>query len=280
MSMENNFYIEHIKKDECLKKKTFSTEDFYELSYFVVGERKYIVDDVIFKIKPGMVVLSKKDKNSKTTIYNESTYERILIRFHASYLEQILTVFNGIDVLGFFNQKIKIVKLDFDQKVKLENILFDMVKLNDLQTQYSDISVKLSLCMILAMMSEHLQEKSSDDIIHYGEKNPKISEIITYINSNYTEDITLNHLAQRFYLSPFYLSKLFKQVTNITVVQYLNTIRVKKAKYHLIHTNDKIIDIAFRVGFNSNTHFTRVFNQICNESPNHFRKRHFDSHTG
>lgn len=269
---ERDFYIEHIRKDDCLRKRPFSNEDFYELSYFVVGERKYIIDDVIYKIKPGMLVLSKKDKNSKTTIHNESSYERILVRFHKSYFDDFQCIFNGHDLLSVFNQNTKILKLDYDRKEKLESLLLDMVSIGFQAGTYQSLQTKLNLSLVLVLINEHIETTDAKNLVHFGEKNPKISEIITYINANYTENITLNHLSQKFFISPFYLSKLFKQITNFTVVQYLNSIRVKKAKYHLVNTDDKIIDIAFRVGFNSNTHFTRVFSQVCNESPNQFRK--------
>lgn len=272
--IDSDFYIEHIRKDDCLRKRRFSNEDFYEISYFVVGERKYIIDDVIYKIKPGMLVLSKKDKNYKTTIHNESSYERILVRFHKSYFHDFQCIFKGHDPLSVFNQNTKILKLDYDRKEKIEALFLDMVTIASKEGSYRSVQTKLNLSLVLILINEHLETTDEKNLVHFGEKNPKISEIITYINENYTENITLNHLSQKFFISPFYLSKLFKQITNFTVVQYLNSIRVKKAKYHLVNTDDKIIDIAFRVGFNSNTHFTRVFSQVCDESPNQFRKNH------
>jgi YesN/AraC family two-component response regulator len=101
-----------------------------------------------------------------------------------------------------------------------------------------------------------------------------VSQVIKYITENFHQNITLSSVAKEFYISPFYLSKLFKQTTNFTFVEYLNSIRIKNSKELLKNTNYKIIDIAEKVGFSNNTHFTRVFKIIVGMSPMKFRKLH------
>lgn len=101
----------------------------------------------------------------------------------------------------------------------------------------------------------------------------RISEVVSYINAHYMEELSLQRLADMFYVSPYYLSRFFKVATGFTFVEYLNSVRIKEAKQLLMRTNLKVNLITRKVGFGSVTHFGRVFKQITGHTPLHYRKR-------
>ena len=101
----------------------------------------------------------------------------------------------------------------------------------------------------------------------------KIHKITDYIHENYTSDITLELLSQEFYLNPSYLCRLFKEVMNLTVVEYLNQIRVKNAELYLTSTDKSIMEISQLLGFSSQTYFNRVFKSIMMITPSEYRKQ-------
>ncbi len=272
---QHHIYIDYVKKDDYLRNKPKKSDQYFEISYLVTGERKYIIDDTIYKITSGMILLTQDHCACKTSLYDTNYYERIILRFQLSDLDFIKSMVDEHQLLALFDNRPKILKLDYHKKERLEGYLREMLHAKESQSQYESVTIPLLLCQCLVLLNEHINEAKQNDDFHYGEINPKISEIIMYINQHYADDITLNCLSQKFFISPFYLAKLFKQTTGYTIVQYLNSLRIKKSKEQLVRSNDKIIDIAYRVGFNSHTHFTRVFTQICNESPNSFRKRHY-----
>ncbi|MEG0502950.1 MAG: helix-turn-helix transcriptional regulator [Cellulosilyticaceae bacterium] len=76
-----------------------------------------------------------------------------------------------------------------------------------------------------------------------------------------------------FYISPYYLSRTFKEGTGFNMINYLNYIRVKNAKVLLDGTSRAITDISQEVGFESTTHFDRVFKEIEGISPLKYRKQ-------
>lgn len=100
-----------------------------------------------------------------------------------------------------------------------------------------------------------------------------INKVKEYINNNYSEDLSLERIAEYVYLSPGYLSTLFKVETGITVFDYLTNLRMEKAKEFLLTTNIKIQDIAIKVGYNSSQSFIRYFKKYYNITPNQFRKK-------
>lgn len=104
----------------------------------------------------------------------------------------------------------------------------------------------------------------------------KIHKITDYIHENYTNNITLESISQEFFINPSYLCRLFKEVTNSTIVEYLNQVRVKNAELFLTSTDKSIMEISQLLGFSSQTYFNRVFKNIMMLTPSQYRKQQFD----
>ena len=99
-----------------------------------------------------------------------------------------------------------------------------------------------------------------------------ITDMMSYINNNFSSDITLKDVSERFFLDSCYISKTFKRIVRISIVDYINNVRIIEAKKLLATSDLSIISIATSVGFKSNTHFGRVFKKINGISPLQYRK--------
>lgn len=86
-------------------------------------------------------------------------------------------------------------------------------------------------------------------------------------------DLTLKKTAQKFNMSSCYLSRLFKEGTGFTFIEYLNNVRIREAQSLLVSTDYKVMDICYKVGYNSISHFGRVFKEMTGYSPLQFRQR-------
>lgn len=100
-----------------------------------------------------------------------------------------------------------------------------------------------------------------------------VHRCIQFIGSNYAEHIDLNTLADMVYLSPAYLSRIFKAETGTTINQYLNRVRITKAKELLHNRQLKLVDISLSVGYEDQSYFTRVFRKIAGISPSEYRNK-------
>ncbi|AWV32448.1 helix-turn-helix transcriptional regulator [Paenibacillus odorifer] len=102
--------------------------------------------------------------------------------------------------------------------------------------------------------------------------NKKIFEIVDYLNRYYDQHHSIRDIANRFYISPSYFCKTFRDSTDFTFTEYLNNVRIKEARALLINTAFKVAKIAENVGFDNMTHFGRVFKEITGLSPLKYRR--------
>lgn len=99
-----------------------------------------------------------------------------------------------------------------------------------------------------------------------------IYEIVDYIEQHYQEDISLQHIAEQFYLSREYISRRFKQEMKENISDYITRLRIEKAKLLLHNPQLKINEIAELVGYRDEKYFSKVFKKIVGRSPNQYRK--------
>ena len=104
--------------------------------------------------------------------------------------------------------------------------------------------------------------------------NKTVERVCDYLAANYRQKFSLSEVAARFYLSPYYLSRLFKRVTGQSIVDYLNNRRIEAAQKLLETTELSISAVAEQTGFASAAHFRRVFHEVMGTGPLQYRKAH------
>ena len=97
--------------------------------------------------------------------------------------------------------------------------------------------------------------------------------IITYVNNNYPENLTLKSLATKFYVNPIYLGRLFKKNTGTFFNEYLTELRIDKSRLLLLKTNKKVYEIADEIGFNDPNYFIAKFLKAEGTTPSQYRKK-------
>jgi len=116
------------------------------------------------------------------------------------------------------------------------------------------------------------------NIIDYTNKDsatiPTISAVKNYIVDHLSEEITLTSLAEKFYFSPQYLSKRFKEIYHTTVMNYLTKLRMENASSLLELSELTIQEIAQSVGYDDENYFGKVFRKYYGTSPTQYRKAH------
>lgn len=105
--------------------------------------------------------------------------------------------------------------------------------------------------------------------IHYY-----VQYAIRYIDTHYQEDISLDMVATKIGISPFYLSRLIKQIKGIAFVEYLTDVRIRKAKVIALETELSIAEIAFKCGYSNISYFYKVFKKATGETIGEYRKNH------
>lgn len=131
-----------------------------------------------------------------------------------------------------------------------------------------------SVVRLLTIFSEHLSMISNQVLMHHRNPEPPvITRAKEYILEHQAEDLSLGQVAKAVNTSTFYFCKMFKKVTGINFTDYLSRVRIEKSKNLLLNPNLRISEIAFEVGFQSLTHFNRVFKKILGQSPTQYRSQ-------
>lgn len=100
-----------------------------------------------------------------------------------------------------------------------------------------------------------------------------IDNVASYIDSHYSEDISLKSIASEFFLTPTYLTRKFSEKKQLTIVQYIENVRIQNAIRLLRTTDLSITDISSHVGYSDSSYFTRVFKKCTGMSPKDARQR-------
>ena len=129
-----------------------------------------------------------------------------------------------------------------------------------------------SVVKLLTIFAQHLGMLSNQVYVQQENAEPPvITKAREYIQEHQAEKLPLRQVAKAVNTSAFYFCKLFKKVTGINYTDYLSRVRIEKSKNLLLNPNLRVSEIAFEVGFQSLTHFNRVFKRILGQSPTEYR---------
>lgn len=112
---------------------------------------------------------------------------------------------------------------------------------------------------------------SDSERIYNTREVQKILPILSYINSSYAENLSLDSVSAKLGFDQSYFCRIFKNATGATFTEYLNFVRICKAEKLLLKTRDSILEISEAVGFSSVSYFNRVFKKYRNCSPRAYR---------
>lgn len=124
-----------------------------------------------------------------------------------------------------------------------------------------------------ALLTQLMAESWSPVTRKYSSKKQNLSEIKEYLDHHYTEKISLDHLAETFYINKFYLTRVFKEQFGVTINTYLLHKKITHAKQLLRFTDKTVEEIGYECGIGAVHYFSRIFKQTEGISPNEYRKR-------
>ena len=151
------------------------------------------------------------------------------------------------------------------------------IETNRLKQAYFDTKVLSpkqheGVVKLLSIFAQHISMVSNQILVQRENTEvPAIARARQFIQENQAEDISLGQVAKAANMSTFYFCKMFKKATGLNFTNYVSRVRVEKAKNLLLNHNLRISEIAYEVGFQSLTHFNRVFKKITGQSPSEFR---------
>ncbi|TDG00212.1 helix-turn-helix domain-containing protein [Paenibacillus piri] len=178
--------------------------------------------------------------------------------------EHMLRLFKEMYVTGirFLAEKgLSVSQLELERELPFDSRAFD-------ESFLGTKELELAICEFFTRIIELTKPGK-------GQKSGSLVSLIEqYIREHYTQDLGLEQIADRMGVSVKYVSRVFKDKTGEYLTDYINRVRIEKAKELLAQTELRVNDIAENVGIHSRTTFLRVFKKVEGVSPNEYRTLH------
>jgi len=266
----------YVSKCKMTKNGVYHNHDYTELAYILSGKGKYLVDGIEYDVEAGDLVICNPGIMHTHIVTNtkEPTIEFIagFTDYHFKNMTQ-----NSLEI----KDGTCILKTTAEIKQKIMMHCYAMIAEKESCNVGKYFMIKTHLMqMLLLVMREIVDnedyEQSTCNFDSYN-KNHAVKKIINYLNENYNKKISLEQLAHNMYLSPVYISKIFKEETGESPINYLIKIRLEKAKDILLKdVNSSIKNIANQVGYEDAYHFSKLFKKYYGISPLHYRKKELE----
>ncbi len=243
----------------------YHAHDFVTMIYILSGSCTYKIDGTLYKVKKGDMIVCNPGVYHGKFISPDEEVTEFHLGFSNFYVKNvpkdILTGENGTPVHNLSGHEPELIKC-------CNEILLEQEK----GGPGCDLMLK-ALAMkfiVIFLKSIHNSDKWSRRNLFNLENYDKaslVNAIISYINENYMEDISLEKISRNMYLSPVYISKVFKDETGESPINYLIKTRLDKARDLLEQGNMTIKEIAKNVGYNDAYHFSKLFKKYYGYPP-------------
>ena len=247
----------------------------YEIFYLLEGERRFFFDNRSYLVKSGSLILVDENSIHMTTANSEQEigHDRIILYVERDKMKEFDRLFPNLNLVKFFHQHYGVFPLNEKQQkdfidlyIRLQDE-FDSRKRNYRAMIETDI-----IQYFIRFMRENHTPAMEDTDVNAPAKYRNIYAVADYISVHFDEAITLDQLADRFFISKYYLSRTFKEITGYGISEYMNIHRIRAAKRLLEETDMSVLQIAHKLGYESITYFEKVFKTYMTMSPLKYRK--------
>ena len=264
--LNSEFRLFHLTDQET-KEVDYHYHDFDKITIFIRGKVNYMIEGRSYDLKPYDIVLVKQGDIHRLTVDNSCPYERIIVYISPNFMNAYKT--DSYDLSYCFQKAeeehsnvLRIPSLKnsslFQSITRLEKSFSDDGYASDLYRQVLFLEFMIHL--------NRAARKNRLEFIDTDNCNTKILDILQYINENLNHDLNIDILSDHFYISKYYMMRLFKQETGYTLGHYISQKRLLLAK-ELILTGVSGTQACFDCGFKDYSTFSRAYKKFFHESP-------------
>lgn len=246
--------------------------DAYEVFQTLNHHLVYFVEGTTYTLKKHDIIITNTNEiHRPITNHLKGAYNRRFIQFKPSaFLPFFNSNYNPFYIFET-HEKGASNQLSLTREACQEiNMLFEtLAKLNDYPSPASDLLMKANLVQLFVALEKSQASKKKTH--RPGTTDPRITDIIHFINTHYSEKISLASIAKTHFLDKYYLSHLFKENTGFTLQEYLQSKRIKEAK-RLIGQGYLITTAAKDCGYSDYSNFYKTFCKLTNQSPKAYQQ--------
>lgn len=269
------YYFDYDERSASVNMEFQHFHPYYEIMVFLSNEAEHLFEGNLFHLSFGDILLIPPYLLHKSIYWKGPASNRIIINFMLP--DDWMKGDQGYpELLSPFHTSEHIYRFSAEQRYRLFGGLNRIMDYS-LRPDYADrpldqLMIHTLFVEFLHMLYDQQGENLYENDTSSSPTAQKMYSIASYIHQHYQEPLSLQILAERFYMNPYYLSHRFKETLQFTLSEYIQITRIKNAQQKLLTTTDKITDIASACGFNSFSQFNRVFHKLTETSPRDYRK--------
>lgn len=248
------------------------TSACYKVFFLLSGEKRFHIDDQVFDCNPGdLILVAPEEWHYFSNFSEDACHERKILFFHPDLFSNLSSA--SSDLRQCFSRK----ALSHTRKITLEpqeqeRILLYTHRLTENGGFGQDLLERCCVTELLVYLNRLFVCRSTDaaDVGNLPNRySPQINEILAYIRSNLSEDLSLEALAEKFFLSTSYLCRIFREATGTTTHKYICAQRITLAK-ELLVAGASVTSVCAECGFRDYSNFIKVFTKNVGISPKRY----------
>lgn len=259
-----NFRLFHLNSQSGAK-VDYHYHEFCKLLLLISGRGGYVVDGQRYLLQPGDAVLIGSRSAHRPELEEDSPYERIIIYIDPEYLQKSSTPDCNLQEL-FSGQRGHVLRLRESGRKRI----FALAAALEKELSGSDYGREI-LCgsALLRLLVEIGRARRQEDTLNPSPvtpDDPRVVEWMQYLDRNLSEDLDMDALADKFFISKYHMMRLFKAQTGFTIHTYLLQRRLLAAR-QLIERGMLTTEACYRCGFRSYSSFTRAYTKHIGTTP-------------
>jgi AraC-like DNA-binding protein/quercetin dioxygenase-like cupin family protein len=266
--LSRNYEVFHYSNKD-IARISLHHHDFYECYLFISGDVTYLIEGRTYYLKPGDIVLiNSKELHQAVINDSETTYERIVLWMDRAFIKELSTDETDLSLCFEGADRRNVLRGDVNQQQNIRLLLNKLITLEQYWGVGHELLYKAYITELLVYINNLALNNTVGSNIDIKKSN-LIDRIIDYINDHIVEDLTVDDIAEHFYLSKFHLSREFKKHTGTTIHRYIVQKKLIEAK-ELILKEIPIIDVYKQCGFGDYSNFFRAFKNEYGVTPKGF----------
>lgn len=260
--MDKNIYTISYSSSSKASNRNFALHDhdYYEIFMFIEGDSRYIVEDRNYSLAPYDIIIIRRHEMHRVFHNSVTKYTRFVLHLNPDFFKEMHCEEYEAQFLSpnsYIGNKIN------SDDVHSNGIYDAYLRLK----KYSDDFSKSCTPIISSQIVEILYLINQITSFSKGDiKNKPIQAIISYINKNYSENITLEDLSRQFYISKYHLCRIFKQATGYTPHSYITHKRITRVR-ELVQEGKNLTDSVNIAGFENYSSFYRSYMKEYGSTP-------------
>lgn len=259
--LKEDFRLFHIK-DQTEREYHYHYHDFHKIIIFLSGKVTYHIEGKSYHLKPWDILLVNQGAIHKPEIDTSVPYERFILWIQDGIREQELnTCFQKASDRSF-----NLIRLESQTQERLKDILYELKKTLDEDEFGGDLLAQSLFSQFMIYLNRiFLNRKYITDQKSYS-CDSQVEDLVRYINRHLDEDLSIDRLAGKYFLSKYYLMRKFKEETGYTIHNYIVSKRLLLAR-SLIIQGTPVMKAAQQSGFRDYTTFVRAYKKQFGTAP-------------